>query len=217
MLKLKKRHVPLELLTPYLPKNPIIVEAGAHIGRGTKKMAAFWPHGTIHAFEPVPELFKRLKEVTQNCTNVVYHHYALSDTTGTIPFYVSGGRTTSVSSLIKPQEFKTERPDVTFKTIQVQTITLDDWATNNTIDHVDLLWLDLQGAELLALQGAKQLLKTVKAIHTEVNLTERYKNNPLYEELKKWLEAHGFEAVIEAFRDPTWGNVLFVNKNPDAF
>ena len=46
----------------FLPKNPVIVEAGAHIGRDTLKMHAIWPQATIHAFEPVPPLFKQLKK-----------------------------------------------------------------------------------------------------------------------------------------------------------
>ena len=270
MLKLEKRHIPLELIAPHIPNNPITVEAGAHIGRGTKKMSQFWPNGTIHAFEPIPELFIRLQEYTHGCNNIVYYNYALSNTTESTTMHASGGRCTSVSSLLEPHTFKTEKPDVTFDTIQVQTITLDDWAhltrsrsknpvhfdpsihaaplrtqderrdsvsrsstpidissldtfslRENTRDGrglnktshkvgVGLLWLDLQGAELLALQGAEKLLDNVKAIHVEVHLTERYKNNPLYHEIREWLEARGFHATIEAFKDPTWGNVLFV-------
>lgn len=212
MLKINKRHIPLDLIAPHIPTNPIIVEAGAHIGRGTKKMSAFWPNGTIHAFEPIPEIFTSLKKRTVGCTNVVYHNYALSNSSISQEIFVSGGRTTAVSSLLEPKEFKKEKPDVTFTSQKIETIALDDWAKQNNINHVDLLWLDLQGAELLALQGATNILTSVTAIHIEVALTERYKNNPLYTEITAWLQKNGFKPLIEAFADPTWGNVLFIKK-----
>lgn len=52
-----------EYIAQFLPPNPIIIEAGAHIGRDTKKMARQWPNAHIHAFEPVPALFEILKKI----------------------------------------------------------------------------------------------------------------------------------------------------------
>ena len=92
----------------------------------------------------------------------------------------------------------------------MQTITIDEWAEKHAIDHVDFLWLDMQGAELQALKAAPKILQTVKTILIEVTLTERYQDNPLYTEVKAWLEQQGFVVEIEHFHHKNWGNVLFV-------
>ena len=54
----------LNEVKPYLPEDPIIIEAGAYNGLGTMKMEKFWPQSAIHAFEPVPEIFEMLTRNT---------------------------------------------------------------------------------------------------------------------------------------------------------
>ncbi|MBK6479822.1 MAG: FkbM family methyltransferase [Saprospiraceae bacterium] len=74
------------------------------------------------------------------------------------------------SSLLEPKDHLIDHPDTSFKDkIQVQTITLDDWAFQNNISKVDLLWLDMQGFELNMLKASNKILATVKVIHTEVS------------------------------------------------
>lgn len=206
------RTIPKEIIAHYLPPNPVIVEAGAHIGRDTKKMYTIWPKCTIHAFEPVPELFAELTKNVAKYSNVFCYPYALSSQIMTTTLYKSGGRSTATSSLYEPMGYLQEHPETFFTPITVQTITLDSWAKQNTIHTVDMLWLDMQGGELAALQGAQELLKRVSVIHTEVALNERYKNAPLYPEIKNWLEKHGFSVAYEALGKSHWGNVLFVRK-----
>ena len=59
---LGKGVLPKKYFLKFLPENPVILEAGAHKGKDTVEMAKLWPAGTIHAFEPVPSLFKKLGE-----------------------------------------------------------------------------------------------------------------------------------------------------------
>ncbi len=204
------KNISKEIIGYYLPPNPIIVEAGAHIGRDTLKMKKHWPQCTIHAFEPVPELFAALIKKTQDYSSIHCYPYALSSFSGEKIMYISAGRSTATSSLFKPTGYSLEHPETTFTQRHVQTITLDDWAKQYGIDHVDALWLDMQGGELDALCGAQNLLKTISVIYTEVSLHQRYENTPLYHELRAWLEQQGFSVAHEAFRDTLWGNVLFV-------
>ncbi len=199
-----------ELIKSFLPTNPVIVEAGAHIGRDTLTMSKLWPQSTIHAFEPVPKLFGQLKKNVADNPNIHCYQLALSNKTGTASLYISDEQCTAISSLLKPAEIAQEKPTISFTPQTVQTITLDDWAKKHSIDHVDFLWLDMQGAELQALKAASQLLKKVKALLIEITLTERYQGNPLYAEVKTWLEKQGFAVEVEHFHHQQWGNVLFV-------
>ena len=200
-----------EYIATLLPENPVIIEAGAHRGRDTVKMKKLWPQSTIYCFEPVTALFEQLTENTKNLPDIYRYPIALSNKVGTELMHVSGGRSDACSSLFQPNIDLMTSPDITFETVTpVPTTTLDQWAQEHSVSHVDFLWLDLQGAELIALQHATMILSTVKVIQVEVNLTARYHNAVEYQELKSWLESQGFVVDTEAFFKITWGDVLFV-------
>src|SRR5205814_5013478 len=82
-------HKTIEILKQFLPDNPIILEVGAFNGSDTKRMVAQWPHCTIHAFEPLPEVFERLEKNTIHLPQVHRYPIALSNNDGTALFYVS--------------------------------------------------------------------------------------------------------------------------------
>lgn len=201
-----------EYLIRFLPKNPIIIEAGAHIGRDTIKLSKLWPEARIYAFEPIPELFMQLYEKTRSNKNISCYQTALGSTNGIITLYQSSGRSSAASSLFEPKAYLEEHPDVSFKEIKVPVVTLDTWAKEQNISYADFMWLDMQGSELAMLKASPKIVATVKAIHTEVNLAERYAHNPLYPEYKKWLEAQGFKLALEDIYKPSWGNALFIRE-----
>jgi hypothetical protein len=115
------------------------------------------------------------------------------------------------SSLLKPKDHLVDHPEVSFKgRIAVEITTLAAWAQREKVDRVDLLWLDLQGAEMDALRGTGGLLDGVRAIHSEVNLKETYEGATIYSELREWLGERGFRVSIEAIAWEDGGNVLIV-------
>ena len=216
---IKKTHI-LSYVTPYLPDNPIIVEAGAFDGTDTRRMSAQWPQGIIHAFEPVPDIFAMLEQNTQDLVNVVRHPIALSDHNGSATFYVSEkpsrpGEPFQAGTLLEPKERLKYSPITYPHTMTVPTITLDTWAQQHKIDHIDFMWLDLQGMALPVLKGGIHLLKTVRALFVELEFIEAYAGQAQYEEVKTWLESQGFMAIAQDFADTTswiYGNVLFVKR-----
>jgi len=202
---------------PYLPSNAIIVEAGAHNGSDSIKMATCFPQGHVYAFEPVPAIYQVLRKNTESHSNIRCYNCALSNTVGTTKMFISSEVGDASSSLYEPDKHTTIWPDITFgESIDIPVTTLDRWAKINGIDHVDFLWLDMQGGEYDALKASPAILKTVKALITEVSCAQLYKNTPLYPEYKKWLEEQGFTAVKECFYHSNGqfitGNVLFVRK-----
>ncbi len=208
----------LDYIQQYLPSNPTIVEAGAFNGNDTKKMSLLWPQGIIHAFEPVPQMFKILKQNTTHLPNVHCYQYALSNNKGIAQLHVAEnphkpGIPSQASSLLKPKERLQWSPMIFNKTINVGTETLDTWAEKYAIKQVDFLWLDTQGTELAILQAAPRIVKTVRAIYTEVNFIKAYEKQPLYHEVTQWLEQQGFKLIAQDFNEsPTWffGNALFI-------
>lgn len=212
-----KPHQALEHIKPHLPSSPIIVEAGAYKGKETIKLATMVPQSTVHAFEPVPEIFEQLKANTAHLPNVHCYQIALSNKTGSTLMHLSEhpdrpGITSQGNSLLAPKERLALSPLIFPKTIEVPTITLDDWAKKQNIDHVDLLWLDLQGLELAVMQSSAIIFPTVKVILTEVEFAQAYEGQPQYPQVRAWLEAQGFTMIGKDFPDnPTWffGNALF--------
>jgi len=213
-------HKALEIIKPFLSDNPIIVEAGAFDGQDTKKMALQWPNGIIHAFEPVAEIYERLLKNTSMLNNVHQYPLALSDHTGISEFYVSEkpnkpGIASQAGSLHKPKGRLKHSPLIFPRMATVQTIMLDQWADENGIRAIDLLWLDTQGHELAILQAALKMIDHIKVIFAEVSFIESYEGQPLYQDVVAWMAEHNFEQVGRDFVDETksfFGNALFVRR-----
>jgi len=71
----------------------------------------------------------------------------------------------------------------------VQTVRLDDLAE---VHGADYLKLDIQGGELMALEGATALLRDLAVLHTEVEFLPMYRGQPLFAEIDAFLRAQGF-------------------------
>ena len=191
----------------------MIVDCGAGTGIDTREMAELWSNGQVFAFEPVPELYEKLVKNTRNSPNVHCYRIALADKDDITAMFVSGGRSSGSSSLLEPATHLEFHPDVTFeREIEVRTATLDSWAEENGVDHVDMLWLDVQGYEGGLMKASPRIMDTVKVIYTEVNLIGLYKGAVLYPQLRSWLLSRGFNVVWEGLVWEDAGNVLFVRE-----
>ncbi len=221
LMKIYTKHKALRLIKNYLPINPIILEAGAYNGYDSLYMANLWTDATFHLFEPVPELFAQLKINTQNITHTHYWPIALSTQVGIATFHISEkkehpGVPTQAGSLLKPKERIHHSPMVYPRTISVPTITLNHWATQNNIDQVDFLWLDVQGHELAILKHGLSVLKKSRALFVELNFIKAYEEQPLAAEVIKWLDEHGFVMIARDYIEPSnwfFGNGLFIKED----
>lgn len=204
-----------DVIARFLPAEPVILEAGAHDGTNTVEMAEHWPGATIHACEPIASAAESVSErIRRFGPRVQCHRLALGPFDGECEMHVSGDGSSGScqsSSMLSPTAAQhREFPMVTFGlTTTVPVMSIDSWAAAHGISRLDFLWLDMQGFELKALEGATRLLSTTSAIHMEVSNIRLYEDAPLYPEVVTRLAAWGFRPVVEAtFR--IGGNVLFV-------
>lgn len=173
-------HVEIALLVKV--PDPTILEIGCNSGGDTLAMLRAMPQAKIYCFEPDPRAIARFrKKLGSNLERVRLFEVALSDRSGPIEFHASGGGAfpegfDQSGSIRRPKNHLVEYPLVSFgKTITVQTLTLDDWCSQNDITNVDFIWMDVQGAEGDVIAGARNILQKTRFLYTE------YSNNELYE------------------------------------
>lgn len=210
----------LKIIKKYLPSNAIILEAGAYDGTDTINIYKLFPYSKIHAFEPIPYLYNKLVAKTKFKKNIFTYKYALGESDNIAVMYVSEvinqpGIPSQSSSLLLPKDHLQYAPDVKFNTkIVVPVITIDSWAKKNRINHVDFMWLDLQGFALNVLKASPNILKTVKVILVEVEFVEAYQTQSLFKDVENWLSLNGFKLVADNFgvSENWFGDALFIRK-----
>lgn len=207
----------IELMAQFIPKNPIIIQAGGYYGDETKDLAEYWPLGKIISFEPNPNAFEILTTKTSYLENVYTYNFALNSYSGTAPFYICYGSSGNselyehVSSLLAPSDQM--RVHYYGPVIDVNCVTMDDWCRENLISHVDLLCLDVRGSELQVLVNSPYILRTVKCIYVHTNLFPFRINMTTYPDLKKFLERSGFVLLSHWYREGLEGDAIFIREH----
>lgn len=129
------------------------LDVGANVGIVALFLGRSSPAGVVHAFEPVPETYRYLVENIEanSASNVSAHEVAISDHRGDVvmhyPRTFAGGSFSATTPVNEPMA-----------TRLVPTWTLDEWLTTKGVERVDLVKMDIEGAELAAIEGARELL-----------------------------------------------------------
>lgn len=119
------------------------------------------------------------------------------------------------NSIFELEEHKNIFPWV-FQTgkVKMKTSTIDTLFFEKVIEKgINMLAMDIQGAELLALKGADKCLHHFDVIYTEVNLTHVYKDCALIIELDSFLEEYGFYRAESLIHDNSWGDAIYLKKS----
>ncbi len=146
----------LDLLDRYLSPGDVVVDAGANCGIYTVACAKLvGPEGKVIAFEPGAEVRQVVaKNIELNqLANVRLHAEALSDRTGTANLFHHGGPV--AYSLAEAGDAASE---------QVPIITLDAALERAEVSRLDLIKMDVEGAEELVLRGASRALAEYRPI-----------------------------------------------------
>lgn len=197
-----------------IPRVPII-HAGAHFAeeRENYRERGFEP---VYWIEALPEI---ARTCALNLMDYPYQHIftaVLSDSYGEhIKFYIAGTESSS-SSLLIPHLIEASHPDVTLsKEIELTTTTLDEMFGTSSFGNFETygLVMDLQGAELKALQGARSLLPRISFILSEVSTRQLYRKSVAFKGLTKALDDLGFTLhASELNRATGWGEALYINR-----
>jgi FkbM family methyltransferase len=129
----------------------VIIDAGACFGDTALWFSKYIGNGRVYAFEPMEENFKILKEnIKVNSLEKIV-----------IPVQKGVGET---ESKLKISGYgvasSVEFGGSNVKTIDITSI--DKFVSDNKIDHVDFIKMDIEGAELSALKGSEEMIKKFK-------------------------------------------------------
>ncbi len=158
--------------TPYLADllsgAPVCLHVGASDGRHSYVMTKVAPRAEIHAFEPSAFTYQVLT------TCIAWHgigkrvtavHAAVADKPGELilitPKKMSGRMGRAYAYVAETVPNGPARPDLEDQGTMQQTtpvVVLDDYCAANGIARVDFIRMDIEGAELKALEGAAGIL-----------------------------------------------------------
>jgi FkbM family methyltransferase len=182
-----------------------ILHIGAHHGQEAEN---YHKSGArVIWFEGMPDVFETLGHRIKSYPNQTAILAVLGDSTRLVNFKVTDneGQSSSVFSLAKGHRFPTK----VVSEISLQMKRLDEILTAQDLADFSHWVVDVQGAELIVLQGAGDLLNNCYTLDVEVSTYETYMGGAKFEELDSFLRKRGFIALWE-FAKNSHGNLLYV-------
>lgn len=204
------------MITPIVKKilreaiSPVVIELGAMDGAYTKELMACC-HGrpTYYAFEPDPRNLDQCRKAISYL--VTFVPAAIGNVTGLVPFHLAAQNPNGEFGSSSLSQFKNVAKEFPWckeiGIVQVQCWRLDDFLAGRQ-EQIDLIFMDIQGAEQLMIEGSKETLIRTKWLWTEfggvAKCDEFYEHSSTLEELKAMLPEWEVSAVYG-------GDALFRN------
>jgi FkbM family methyltransferase len=160
----------------------VVFDVGASIGHYTSLFSHMvGRNGEVHAFEPVPWSFERLRRrirETRRFDNVVLNNVAVGEGERRRVGVLIPGDDHGQASLLPHQEGSWQFGAV--RTVESELLSLDDYASSRSVRRLDFVKMDVEGAELPALRGGRA---TISAFRPLLYLETHH----------AWTEAFGYE------------------------
>jgi len=173
----------------------VIFDIGACVLHWTREAVNVWPNSGYFAFEAMEEC-----EQIFNHYNVAYSMGVLSDSDGKEVEFLANPEHPGGNSYFPENEKHSVNQPPREKRKYV-TSTLDSVVKRKGYPQPDLIKMDVQGAELDILKGAKETLKDCKDLILELQKIDYNKGAPLKDEVIKYLEKEGFKMITGPFSD----------------
>lgn len=187
-----------------LPASPLrVVDAGA-AGGGEAARWGFLGHRLeLHGFEAEPEAIAKLVAKAPPGAKVHYHNVFLGKSMPKRAFYIARAYNNS----FYPTDYRwyerkrswptgpAVRASDDFeivKTIEVESVSLDDWASREGVTGVDYLKVDVEGAELELMQSSPRIMDGVLGVSVDVIFHADWIGAPTFADVDRWLVSQGY-------------------------
>ena len=194
------------------------LDVGAHVGQYTLFASPLvGQQGGVHCFEAEIDNYDCLKRNidSNELKNVTATNVAVADEQGELTLYLGDSSNLGTNSLSPPH-------NSTGRSYVVPSITLDLWCEQHELNRVDVVKVDIEGAEFKMLKGANNLLsrETAPVFLMELNQSQLAAQGASAEALLSLMRIHGYEFYsvddLISFEpntnDPDFLNVIAVPK-----
>jgi FkbM family methyltransferase len=187
-----------------------VFDVGANVGQSAKTYRRLYPQAEIWSFEPFPATYKTLRG---SLSDERFHPMALALSDQISKAELNVGAVSITNSLLR-------RESDTGKTIDIQTDTVDHFCSEHGISNIDILKVDVEGAEDRVFKGAKEMFSrgSVRSVFVEVYFRPAYAGMPMFWDLNTQLNNFGFGLYGLYSLSPTregllsFGNALYVRR-----
>ncbi len=184
----------LTLLQKTLPSNGVFIDIGANHGELTIAAALLMPCGRVISIEPLEKNILRLKSniALNRLTNVEIMPVGVSDTPGIFPYFDHAG---AFSDGTHNEGLSSLYPSDSRRSIggSIQIKRLDDLIAPLKLERIDLIKLDIEGAEWPALRGALTTLTHYRpTLIVEVGKSTCQAAGYRAEAFVEWLQSLGY-------------------------
>ncbi len=175
-------------------QTPVVLDVGANVGQSIMTFREIWPDSRVTGFEPDPRLALRLRRNWDGIPGITIVEAAVSDRNSRQDlFRYADPAQNSLFDRDNRSWFHAEVTD----SVDVECFTLDNYCSQHSITHVDLLKADVQGAEFQVILGATGLLESRQIAYVVLELTfgDSYDGAARPHKIFELMESHGYVLV----------------------
>lgn len=181
----------VKLLKSLLAPQSVFIDVGANIGAFSLMAARRLPQGKVHSFEPSPYHIKKLNSnlLLNRFNNIQIHPVALSSKLGPAKLYFPKSKGSLENTGMASQfEFDV----MSYRIEDIECVRLDDYLESYNISKVNIIKIDVEGAELDVLIGARQTIyRNRPHVLMEVNSDHLHRaGRNFYEVIDFWNSAN---------------------------
>ena len=171
----------------------VVLDVGANQGDYADHCLRLFPASSVYCFEPTPAVLERLRNRFASNPRVKIIEAAVVESDAPVTFHLRGE---DVWNSVLADGQSGIAPGATQR-VEVRGIKLDTFAAEQGIGQVDLLKLDIQGAEHKALLGAGQLLRDgrMALVQMEMNFQNLYSGQADFQTVSKLMFQNGYWPV----------------------
>ena len=183
------------------------------------EFSKIFPNANIYAFEANTVSYQECLKNAAGIDRILVTNKVVNDFDGVCKFYpinpektittwADGNR--GASSMFRSNGAVDHVEKYVQDEVELPCTRLDTFCKEQGITSIDAIWMDLQGAELLALKSLGDVLDTVQVIETELEMNPMYANQCLFKETDEFLVSRGFKLVSGDLTVQFGTNVVYV-------
>ncbi len=174
--------------------NPTILDVGANLGQSIDRFKQIWPSSRIISFEPNPSSVRQLFKKYSGTSGITIVESAVADLSSHRRLFQF--EDSSLDSFFDRHDDSWITEDSTGST-EVSCVTLDDYCARNELESIDLLKVDVQGAELDVINGVTRLLDNcrIRLVQLELIFCDLYEGGVPAGSLLNKMDSLGYELV----------------------